>query len=165
MAPKPPDHKELKAIIDWVNVTDDIRDFSLKFGDISLHISRNDASTAPQAPLPPLSAPSPAPAAASEPAAPPPAAAPVAQSNELTADEVVVKAPMVGSFYASPKPGQPPFVAVGDTVSATTVLCIVEVMKLMNNIEAGVEGTVARILVENEQAVQYGQPLMVIKRR
>ena len=82
----------------------------------------------------------------------------------LAADEVVIKAPMVGTFYAAPKPGQPDFVAIGDKVSADSVLCIVEVMKLMNNIEAGVEGTVARILVSNEQAVQYGQPLMVIKR-
>lgn len=162
MAPKPPDHKELKAIVDWINVTDDIREFSLKFGDISLLISRNHAA-APQSSLPPLAAPAPAPAPATEPAAPQPAAA-AAQSAELAADEVVVKAPMVGSFYASPKPGQPPFVAVGDKVSATSVLCIVEVMKLMNNIEAGVEGTVARILVQNEQAVQYGQPLMVIRR-
>lgn len=161
MAPKPPDHKELKAIVDWINVTDDIREFSLTFGDISLLISRNHAA-APQSSLPPLAAPAPAPAPATEPAAPQPAAA--ARLAELAADEVVVKAPMVGSFYASPKPGQPPFVAVGDKVSATSVLCIVEVMKLMNNIEAGVEGTVARILVQNEQAVQYGQPLMVIRR-
>lgn len=163
MAPKPLDHKELKAIVDWVNVTDDIREFSLTFGDISLLISRNHAA-APQSSLPPMAAPAPATATATQPAALQPAAAPVAQSAELAADEVVVKAPMVGSFYASPKPGQPPFVAVGDKVSSTTVLCIVEVMKLMNNIEAGVEGTVARILVQNEQAVQYGQPLMVIRR-
>ena len=71
---------------------------------------------------------------------------------------------MVGTFYAAPKPGDPDFVTVGSTVTANSVLCIVEVMKLMNNIEAGVDGTVVRILVNNEQPVQYGQPLMVIKR-
>jgi acetyl-CoA carboxylase biotin carboxyl carrier protein len=83
---------------------------------------------------------------------------------ELAAGEVLIKAPMVGTFYAAPKPGEPDFVSVGDAVAPDTVLCIVEVMKLMNNIEAGVAGTVARVLVRNEQAVQYGQPLMVIRR-
>ena len=82
----------------------------------------------------------------------------------MAADEVLVKAPMVGVFYASPKPGDPPFVSVGDAVTSATVVGIVEVMKLMNNLEAKTEGTVVRILVKNEQAVEYGQPLMVIKR-
>jgi acetyl-CoA carboxylase biotin carboxyl carrier protein len=77
---------------------------------------------------------------------------------------VLIKAPMVGMYYASPKPGAAAFVAVGETVRAETVLCIVEVMKLMNNIEAQVEGTVTKILVQDNQAVEYGQPLMVIKR-
>ena len=158
MAPTPPDYKELKAIADWVNVTDDIRDFSLRVGDISLSISRNQ-TVAERPPLAPVAAPAKLAAAAPEPA-------PVRPQAEVAAaeDEVVVRAPMVGTFYASPKPGQPAFVAAGDRVSPSTVLCIVEVMKLMNNIEAGVEGTVARILVQNEQAVQYGQPLFVIKR-
>ncbi len=163
MSPKSLDIKELKAIIDWVNVTDDIREFSLRFGDVELYVSRNQhASDAPR--FAPAAAPAPV-AAAPVVAAPVPAAAPsAAASVELAADEVVIKAPMVGTFYAAPKPGQPDFVAVGDKVGAETVLCIVEVMKLMNNIEAGIEGTVARILVTNEQAVQYGQPLMVIRR-
>jgi acetyl-CoA carboxylase biotin carboxyl carrier protein len=77
---------------------------------------------------------------------------------------VLIKAPMVGTFYAAPKPGQPDFVTVGAKVKPDTVMCIVEVMKLMNTLEAGVEGTVTSILVSNEQAVQYGQPLMIIKR-
>lgn len=72
---------------------------------------------------------------------------------------------MVGTFYARPKPGPPDFVKVGDVVDVQTVLCIVEVMKLMNNIEAGVAGTVSRIFVESEQPVEYGQPLMIIKKR
>ena len=70
---------------------------------------------------------------------------------------------MVGTFYASPQPGAPTFVSVGDAVQPDTVMCIVEVMKLMNNVEARVSGTVTRVLVENEEAVQYGQPLFVIK--
>lgn len=168
MSPKSLDVKELKAIVDWVNVTEDIREFSLRFGDVELYVSRNHQAPngARALPVPVLTAPpTPVQEAVSAAAAPQPAAtAGEATVGVLEADEVVIKAPMVGTFYASPKPGQPPFVAVGDPVSADTVLCIVEVMKLMNNIEARVEGTVVRILVGNEQAVQYGQPLMVIKR-
>ena len=72
---------------------------------------------------------------------------------------------MVGTFYAAPKPGADPFVKVGDTVEVGQVLCIVEVMKLMNNIEAKVAGTVTEILVENEDAVEHGQVLMVIEEK
>ena len=167
MAPKAPDYKELMAIVDWANLTADIREFSLNIGDVALHISRNEhAAASPHVFAPVAGTQSAVAAAAPIAAGAPPPVAPVARSPlvEVGADEVVINAPMVGTFYASPKPGQPPFVAVGDSVEATSVLCIVEVMKLMNNIEAGVEGTVARILVSNEQAVQYGQPLMVIKR-
>lgn len=172
MSLNPPDIKELKAIVDWANLTQDVRELSLKFGDVELFISRDQQpSGSPSAP-----APAPAPAAQASPPAPaaPAVAVPVAAApapgapssgtSELAADEVLIKAPMVGIFYASPKPGAPNFVSVGDSVTAESVLCIVEVMKLMSNIEAQVEGTVARILVENEQAVEYGQPMMVIKR-
>ncbi|MGO4689513.1 acetyl-CoA carboxylase biotin carboxyl carrier protein [Glaciibacter sp. 2TAF33] len=169
----PPDAKELQAIVDWVNLTDDVRELSIKFGDVELFISRDRQRPTAQ----PIGAPAPAPAAApaaspaptaspapaeSAPAAP--AASAPAAVTALAHDEVLIKAPMVGTFYASPKPGSPAFVAVDDTVSAETVLCIVEVMKLMNNVEARVEGTVTQILVQDNQAVEYGQPLMVIKR-
>ena len=174
-----PDIKELKAIVDWVNLTDDVRHLSIKYGDVELVVSRDRQVSVPTvqaAPAPaPQSAPAPAPAPAPQPASAPaaPAPAPAAPAptggstsatQELAADEVEIKAPMVGTFYAAPKPGDPAFVKVGDTVTASTVVGIVEVMKLMNNLEAKVEGTVARILVDNEQAVEYWQPLMVIRR-
>jgi acetyl-CoA carboxylase biotin carboxyl carrier protein len=168
----PPDIKELKAIVDWANVTTDVRELSIKYGDVELFISRNGhnghnghspAAPAPAAPAPAAPAPA-APVAA--PATPAPAAAAASSSGsaELAENETLITAPMVGVFYAAPKPGDPAFVSVGDAVTSSTVLGIVEVMKLMNTIEAQVEGTVARILVENEQAVQFGQPLMVITR-
>ena len=172
-----PDIKELKAIVDWVNLTDDVRHLSIKYGGVELVVSRDRQAPAPavQAAPAPAAQPAPAPAvqAAPTPAASAPAPAPAAPAStggstsatqELAADEVEIKAPMVGTFYAAPKPGDPAFVKVGDTVAASTVVGIVEVMKLMNNLEAKVEGTVARILVDNEQAVEYGQPLMVIRR-
>ena len=173
-----PDMQEIKTIVDWVNATEDVRELSLKVGEVELFISKNretavaahapvaaapvtpaatPAVPAPAAPAPVVAAPAPAPV----PTAP---VASAAADGELAADEVYVKAPMVGVFYASPKPGAPEFVSVGDTVAADTVLGIVEVMKLMNNLEAKVAGRVVRILVENEQAVEFGQPLMVIKR-
>ncbi|MDE8670865.1 acetyl-CoA carboxylase biotin carboxyl carrier protein [Pseudarthrobacter sp. H3Y2-7] len=175
MSLNPPDIKELKAIVDWANLTPDVRELSLKFGDVELFISRDQqpsgSPSAPApAPAPATQAPPSAPAVPAAPAVAVPAAlapapdAPSSGTSELAADEVLIKAPMVGIFYASPKPGAPNFVSVGDSVTAESVLCIVEVMKLMSNIEAQVEGTVVRILVENEQAVEYGQPLMVIKR-
>jgi acetyl-CoA carboxylase biotin carboxyl carrier protein len=172
-----PDINELKAIVDWVNLNDDVRELSLKFGDVELFISRDRQSGSAPAPVaaaahaqtvvPSLPAAAPtaaaAPSAAIPPAAPAPASAPAGQAA-LADDEVLITAPMVGTFYGSPKPGDPPFVVVGDLVTPSSVLGIVEVMKLMNNLEAKVDGTVARILVQNEQAVEYGQPLMVIKR-
>ncbi len=165
---------EARAIIDWVNLNDDIRELSLKCGDLELFISRNTHTGAPHpSPVPaasqaPLAAPtpptsiSPAPALSSTPEATTPTPQ---RKNELNvaADEIVIRAPMVGTFYTAPKPGAANFVAVGDSVHEQSVLCIVEVMKLMNNIEAGVKGVVQQILVNNEQAVEYNQPLMVIK--
>lgn len=174
----PAELRELKAIIDWVHVHDDVRELSLKVSEVELFISRNTQGSAPTpAPGPtapititaaepttvaaPISATTETPTSTALAAAP---AQPSAHAGELAADEVLITAPMVGIFYASPQPGAPSFVSVGERVLADTVLCIVEVMKLMNNIEAGVPGTVTRILVDNEQAVEYGQPLIVIRR-
>ena len=170
-----PDIKEIQAIVDWVNLTDDVREVSITIGDVELFISRdrrsyNGHATVAAAPaVAPAAAPVAAAPAASAPAVPAPAAEPAAPAtastpDALAADEVLIKSPMVGTFYAAPKPGDPAFVSVGDAVKADTVLCIVEVMKLMNNIEAKVDGTVTKILVEDNQAVAFGQPLMVIKR-
>lgn len=173
---------ELKSLLEWVNQSGDIEELSIKYGDIELALSKTPgglshlkaapaaapapAPAAPEAPKAEAPAPEPAPAPAAAPApaeapkeeAPKPEAAPASSSNG-----VEVKSPMVGTFYAAPKPGADPFVKVGDTVEVGQVLCIVEVMKLMNNIEAKTAGTVTEILVDNEDAVEHGQPLMVIE--
>ena len=94
-------------------------------------------------------------AAAVAPSPPPEAPAPVAEGH-------VVKSPMVGTFYRSATPGSKPFVEVGDTVEEGATLCIVEAMKLMNEIEADKSGVVKAILTENGQPVEFGQPLFVI---
>ena len=175
---------ELKSLLDWVNQSGDIEELSIKYGDIELALSKTPgglshlkAAPAPAAPAPAPAAPAtPAPeapqaaASASAPAEAPAqeAAAPAPGPKADTAaagsgNGVEVKSPMVGTFYAAPKPGADPFVKVGDTVEVGQVLGIVEVMKLMNNIEAKTAGTVTEILAENEDAVEHGQTLMIIE--
>ena len=75
----------------------------------------------------------------------------------------VVKSPMVGTFYRSPEPGIPPYVVEGTRVEKGQILCIIEAMKIMNEIEADMSGTISKILVENGQAVEYGQPLFIVE--
>ena len=109
-------------------------------------------------PFAPAAAPAPAPAAA--PAAQAPAAAPATQEE---AGVVYVKSPMVGTFYRSASPESKPFVEPGAKVADNTVVCIIEAMKIMNEIQAEMSGTVLEILVENGQPVEYGQRLFKIK--
>lgn len=99
----------------------------------------------------------------------PHAASPVVSEDKKTAEETVqtglheIKSPIVGTFYRAPAPDADAYVQVGDSVSVGSVLCIVEAMKLMNEIESDVNGTIVKILVENGKPVEYGQPLFLIK--
>ena len=152
---------DLEAILKLVESAEHLGDFHLKYGDLELRVSRN---------APPADAPVPAPRAA--PARVPPAAAPAAGVEETKSARkpaaavppgmAAVKAPMVGTFYRAPSPGARPFVEVGDRVEADSVVCIIEVMKLMNTIHAGASGVVREIRVENSQPVEFGQVLLVI---
>lgn len=120
---------------------------------------------APPAPgsHPPQPPPAPAPAASAPPAEQALAAAEPAE-RKSAANEVVVKAPIVGTFYQSPSPDADAFVKVGDTVKPGDVLCIIEAMKLMNEIEAEIGGTIKQILLENAQPVEYDQPLFILEK-
>lgn len=109
----------------------------------------------------------PAPVVAAPVAAPAVAAAPTTPAEPAVADKPVVEgttvtSPMVGTFYRSPNPGADPFVKVGDKVEAGQTLCIIEAMKLLNEIEAETSGTIKEILVDNAQPVEFGQPLFII---
>lgn len=99
---------------------------------------------------------------ASQPAAPGPVPTPPAPVPSVEAEGTVVRSPIVGTFYEAPGPGTPPFTAVGATVKKGQTLCIIEAMKLMNEIESDVTGTVLEVLVDNEKPVQYDQPLFRI---
>ena len=98
------------------------------------------------------------------PAAPPPAAdAPAATAAVGTGNQVAITSPMVGTFYRAPAPDADPYVEVGDQVTVGQTVCIVEAMKLMNEIESEVKGRVVKILVENAQPVEYGQKLFLVE--
>ena|ERR1700733_11635742 len=101
----------------------------------------------------------PAATSAPQPAAP----APAQPAPAAAADEHIIKSPIVGTFYAGPSPEAGPFVHVGDHVDSGQTVCIIEAMKLMNEIEADISGEVARILVENGQPVEYGEPLFALR--
>jgi acetyl-CoA carboxylase biotin carboxyl carrier protein len=141
----------------------DVSEFRYKDEDRSIQLRLGPPpaplATAAMAALPAAghTLPPPAPMAA---AAPAPAAD---AAGDADAGLVVVESPMVGTFYRAPGPDKPNFVEVGDKVSAGKALCIVEAMKLMNEIEAEVSGTVVEILVDNAQPVQFGQPLFKIR--
>jgi acetyl-CoA carboxylase biotin carboxyl carrier protein len=141
--------RKLKTLIDLVE-TSGIAELEIQEGEERVRITRANASS-PQPML--IHAPAPAVALAPVPAEPP--APPVEEAH-------VVKSPMVGTFYRAASPGAAAFVDVGDTVAQGDTLCIVEAMKLMNEIEADASGTVKAILVENGQPVEFGQPLFLL---
>jgi acetyl-CoA carboxylase biotin carboxyl carrier protein len=127
----------------------------LTMGEFRLRI-RRDGGWSPRE-----DADEPAPAPATADAEPPP---PIGQeAGAARVGEVDVPAPLLGNFYSAPRPGDPPFVAPGDTVGEDTTIGIIEVMKLMNPIRAGVSGTVVAILAENGKAVEEGQPLVRVR--
>jgi acetyl-CoA carboxylase biotin carboxyl carrier protein len=160
--------KELKELIDFL-VEKDITEFELERGDLKVRVKRGSepivVPVAAPAAAPVLSASAAVPVAAAPSATPQaaPAAAPAEPAEETGLH--IVKSPIVGTYYESPSPGSPPFIKVGDTVSAGQVLCIVEAMKLMNEIESDVAGEVVKILVTNNQPIEYGQSLFAIRPR
>ncbi|MDO8863870.1 acetyl-CoA carboxylase biotin carboxyl carrier protein [Haliea sp. E1-2-M8] len=144
------DIRKVKKLIELLEESN-IDEIEIKEGEESVRISRNSAQPmmAAYAPAPPP--PAPAPTAA----APAPAATPATSGKVITS-------PMVGTFYRSPSPTSPAFVEVGQTVKVGDVLCIVEAMKMMNQIEADKAGTIEAILVDNGEPVEFEQPLFSI---
>ena len=151
------DIRKVKKLIELLDESG-IAEIEITEGEESVRISRysKDAPVVITAPVP-AHAPAPAPAAAAAPVA---SAAPAAEPED---DGFLVSAPMVGTYYAAPSPGAAPYVQVGDRVSEGDTLCIIEAMKMMNQIEADTSGTIVSILVENGDPVEYGQPLFIIE--
>ncbi|HET8709907.1 MAG TPA: acetyl-CoA carboxylase biotin carboxyl carrier protein [Spongiibacteraceae bacterium] len=153
------DIRKVKKLIELLEESN-IDEIEIKEGEESVRISRNRASAHPQYfSAPPMMAAAPAPAQA--PVATAPTAAPT-ESKAPTANGHTVKSPMVGTFYRAPSPSSPPFVEVGKHVKVGDVICIVEAMKMLNQIEADKAGIVEAILVEDGQPVEFDQPLITI---
>ena len=148
------DLRKLKTLIDLV-AESGIAELEVTEGEDKVRIVKHAATLAAPA-LPPT-------VFAAAPVAPSAADAAAAAAKAEEAAGHVVKSPMVGTFYRSSSPGAPPFIEQGAVVKAGDTLCIIEAMKLLNEIEADVGGTVKKILVENGQPVEYGQPLFIIE--
>lgn len=163
--------KELKELILFLK-EEGITEFELERGDVRVRVKRGGEAAALAQPDSRYFAAHTAPAATTDMAmgaATPPAAASAAasgQGKEEPAEDLhMVHSPIVGTFYESPSPGSPPFVKPGDSIAVGQVLCIVEAMKLMNEIESDVAGELVKILVSNGQPIEYGQELFAIRVR
>jgi len=153
---------DVEKILKLVESAEQLSDFHLKYGDFEIHVSRAPGPTDGATTQAPLQSPAASPLAEAADSSQWKAAAGSERSDPVAPGMAVVKAPMVGTLYRAPSPGAKSFVEIGDLVQADTVVCIIEVMKLMNSIHAGVAGTVREIRVENSQPVEFGQVLMVI---
>jgi len=155
--------KELKELIEFI-IQKDIAEFELERGDVKLKIKRAGEHTVvhTRADVPYVAVNVPQtgqPAAAVSSSVPPPVVVEPAAEENLH----MVKSPIVGTFYEAPSPGAPPFVKVGDMVELGQVLCIVEAMKLLNEIESDVAGEIVRKMGSNGQPIEYGQELFAIR--
>ncbi len=151
------DIRKVKKLIELLEESG-IAEIEINEGEESVRISRYGSGAQMAAPVQQFAAVAPAPIAA----------APAAAETESTTDSPAISghtvdAPMVGTFYTASAPGTPDFVKVGDSVSEGDTVCIIEAMKILNQIEADKSGTVKAILVENAQPVEFGQPLIVIE--
>src|SRR5215475_1185846 len=147
--------KELKEIIDLVTAQQSIEEFEIEKSGVHVRIRKSaNHQTAPAVSSVPL-----VPASVT-PAATAPTLARISEENE---DVSYIKSPIVGTFYRAPSPTSDPYVSVGDFVQNGTPVCIIEAMKLMNEIEAEVSGEIVAILVQNGQAVEYGENLFAVR--
>ena len=154
------DLKDIKAIIDLMK-KNSVSEFELEKQDFKIRLKRGGNGSTPgvayeDAPV--LTYVQPAVAAAAAPVAAPPAAAPPPASNEVD-----IKSPMIGTFYRAPSPESASYVEVGAEVNADTVVCIIEAMKVMNEIKAEAKGVITQVLMENAKPVEFGQPLFKIR--
>lgn len=153
--------RELIRLLDETSVSE----LTVESGDAKLHIKKPDVTVAAASQVPVSSAPQPVTTALQT--APVEASAPVAQPVQAAQEDdstTVITSPMVGTFYRASSPDAAPYVEEGSRVTAKSVVCIVEAMKLMNEIEAETNGIIVEVLTENGQLVEYGQPLFRIKR-
>ena len=152
--------KEIKNMIDFI-AKSGLAEVNIETEAFKIQVKRDTEGTVIAAPAV-AATPAPVPVAAPAAAPAPAPAAEAAPAAEDTSKYVEIASPMIGTFYRSPKPEDPAFVSVGDSVSVGDKVCIVEAMKLFNEIESEVSGTIVKVLVENSSPVEYGQPLFLV---
>ena len=152
------DLKDIKAIIDLMK-KNSVSEFELEKQDFKIRLKRgmNGGGGAAVDDVPPSVVYAPVPSAL------PAGAAPAAAATSVASNESEVKSPMIGTFYRSPSPESAPYIEVGAEVNPETVVCIIEAMKVMNEIKAEVKGVVTQVLVENAKPVEFGQPLFKVR--
>ncbi|WP_153110936.1 acetyl-CoA carboxylase biotin carboxyl carrier protein [Propionivibrio limicola] len=155
------DLRKLKKLIDLVEESG-ITELEVTEGEEKVRIAKHSANAAQQTIMMPQAPAITLPAAPANVGAAAPSTTPEASEAPKTPEGQVVKSPMVGTFYRSASPGSDPFVELGSTVKTGDTLCIIEAMKLLNEIESDCAGTIKAILVENGQPVEYGEPLFIV---
>ncbi|MEM1080774.1 MAG: acetyl-CoA carboxylase biotin carboxyl carrier protein [Pseudomonadota bacterium] len=155
------DLRKIKKLIELLEQSN-LSELEIQEGKDSVRLTRNLVQTSTQVQLPPVAAPLPA-AEAPAPAAAPATEEAPAESDDQLPDGEVVRSPMVGTFYDAPNPDSGPFVEVGQGVGRGDTLCLIEAMKMFNQIESEVAGTVVAVLVESGQPVEFDQPLFIVK--
>jgi acetyl-CoA carboxylase biotin carboxyl carrier protein len=155
--------KDIENLIKFVQKSG-VSEVSLEQKDFKITIKTHGQAVAVMAPAPVVQVPAPAPAVAAPTAAAAPAtpAAPAAPKASDDSKYVTIKSPMIGTFYRTPSPDKPPFIGVGDEIKPGKVLCIIEAMKLFNEIESEISGKVVKVLVDNMVPVEYDQPLFLV---
>ena len=151
---------EIRDLIDFISQSG-LNEVNIETKELKLHVKREpDQKIFKSSPAPVVAAPVAVPSVAAVPAAAAPKAEKPAASSKKTAD---IKSPMIGTFYRSSNPDSPPFVSVGDRVEKGQTVCIIEAMKLFNEIESEVSGTIVKAMVENSSPVEYDQVLFVVE--
>jgi len=151
--------KEIKKLVDLM-LRNDLREMEIQDGDKKVVLKRGAGEAPPTVTLSPIQTTQlPTATAGGQPAA---TETPAAKGSEEQEFESIVS-PMVGTFYESPNPESPACVNVGDNVTAETMVCIVEAMKVMNEIKAGITGTIEKVMVRNGEAVEFGQPMFLVR--
>ncbi|WP_028667054.1 acetyl-CoA carboxylase biotin carboxyl carrier protein [Runella zeae] len=155
--------KDIQKLLDFI-ANSGLDEVNIETGELKVSVKRNNTTTTYVAPAPvPVATPAPVVAApvASPAAASAPAAAPAPKADE--SKYLTIKSPMIGTFYRSAGPDKASFVEIGDEISSGKVVCIVEAMKLFNEIESEISGRIVKVLVENATPVEYDQPLFLVE--
>jgi acetyl-CoA carboxylase biotin carboxyl carrier protein len=156
--PSPFDVQTIKHLVGMMS-RHDLSEIDLRQGDVRIRLRRGPhgnpvvLTAGPTAALTPAAAPAPTPTAP---------AGPAAEPAKPTKNQITIKSPTPGTFYARPKPEEPAFVQVGTRVTPTTVVCIIEAMKIFNEITADCTGVITEVLADNQQPVEFGQPLFLV---